>query len=639
MSEKIQQLEARLEAISKEDPDSTSRVDAMLDLAEALVSGDNPQRMVDIVAEAQDLARRLDYRRGEAYSALYTSVSCCFTAKHEEGLEQTSESRAIFEGLEDEFGLAKTEIMEGNLLRSIGSFDQALPHFYKSLEYFRNNGKAFWEAMCHYDLGLLFLDFGDNSKAREHFNAAVSGDIGLHRWVEARALNGLGTADRNMGDLEAAINHYHQSLKIFREIRNAMGEARALDDIGSIHYQMGDPAMALEFHRKSCEIRREIGQRRAQSTSLLNIARAHLVSEDHAQAFPVLEEALAIAEETKSRSQVYEAHRLLSTVYELRGDPAKALAHFKTFETTKDEVFNEQTSERLHRLQIGFTVERAQKEAEIAHLKNVELRKKNDSLESLLKELQATQGQLVQAEKLAAVGKLVAGLLHEMNTPMGASNTAMDVCERCIEKIAVLKDAGDASDGPAGKELNALLSRIQDSHAIARDAHSRISKILGSLKSFIRLDGSERQVADLHEGLEATLALLEHEFKERIQIVRRYGELPGIGCYPGEVNQVFMTLLSNAIESIPDTGTIAIQTSVKNDHACIEISDTGVGIEPDRLPQLFDPGFSTKGRRIKAGMGLLVGLNIVQKHGGRIDVDSSPGVGSTFTIVLPASPH
>lgn len=635
MDGRVKELEERLARISADHPESPDQVDAMIDLAEALVTGDDPQRMMELVGEAEELSRRIGYGRGSAYSLLYNSVSCCFIAQHEEGLKKTSESRELFKGLKDEFGVAKTELMDGNLLRSIGSFDQALPHFHRAVDYFRTHGHELWEGMAHYDLGLLFLEIGDNKKARENFEAAVKLCGETNNWVQGRALNGIGTAYRNTGDKDAAVDYYHKSLSIFREINNQMGEARALDDIGSVHRELGDPTLALEFHGRSAEIRRALGVRRALCTSLLNVARAHLDRKDAGNALPVIEEALALAEEAKSRSQVFAAHSLLSRVYEGDGDYARALKHFQEFERIKDEVFNQQTTDRIQHLQIGFAVERAEKEAEIAHLKNVELRKKNDNLEALLHELQDTQGQLVQAEKLAAVGKLVAGLLHEMNTPMGASNTAMDVCERCIDKISTLQGSLPESDVQNIKELRALLQRIQDSHAIARDAHARISKILNSLKSFIRLDDSERQIVDLHDGIEATLALLEHECKDRIQVVRRYGKLPGVVCYPGEINQVFMTILSNAVESIPGTGTIAIKTTTVNGAARVEISDTGIGIEPARVKHLFDTGFSTKGRRVKAGMGLLSGLNIVQKHGGHIDVDSTPGVGSTFTIVLP----
>jgi signal transduction histidine kinase len=135
--------------------------------------------------------------------------------------------------------------------------------------------------------------------------------------------------------------------------------------------------------------------------------------------------------------------------------------------------------------------------------------------------------------------------------------------------------------------------------------------------------------------LESTLALLEGECRGGITIIREYGELPAVDCYPGEINQVFMSLLTNAVEAIEGEGSITVRTSAENGNVRVAISDTGSGVAPDELPRLFDPGFSTKGARVKAGMGLLVSLNVMQKHGGTIDVQSEIGKGSTFTIMLP----
>jgi two-component system NtrC family sensor kinase len=169
---------------------------------------------------------------------------------------------------------------------------------------------------------------------------------------------------------------------------------------------------------------------------------------------------------------------------------------------------------------------------------------------------------------------------------------------------------------------------------VSRDANERISGILDNLRSFIRLDGGERARMNVHEGLDSTLALLESETRGRIEVVKEYGDVPDITCYPGEVNQVFMSLLSNAVEAIRAEGQIVVRTTADAD-VRIEIQDNGTGIEPDQIDRLFEPGFRRNGSRVKAGMGLMVCFNIVQKHGGRIDVDSTPGTGSTFTVVLP----
>ncbi|MCK4774932.1 MAG: tetratricopeptide repeat protein, partial [Candidatus Krumholzibacteria bacterium] len=384
--------------------------------------------LIELTNEALELAHRLDYSKGQAYGLWYESLSCCFIADHERGLRRVDESQARLEEMGDAFGVAKAIMLKANILRSIGSFDQALPGLYESLDFFQKAGDRYWVANCHYSLGLLYQEINDFKRAFEQHEKCIEQMNGLpQRWLEARALNGVGRALNKMEKRQDALDYHHRSLALFREIDHPMGEARALDDIGSIYLQLGDYELALPFHTKSLAIRKTIGQRRAQCTSMLNIARVHVRQKEQTKALDVLGDALAIAEETNSKPHVYDAHQLYSRAYELQGDHEKALYHYKEFQRAKEEVFNENTSDRIHKLQIGFEVQKSEKEAEIAQLKNVELREKNEQLEALLRKLRATQSQLVQSEKMAAIGKLVAGLVHEMNTPLGASNSAIDV--------------------------------------------------------------------------------------------------------------------------------------------------------------------------------------------------------------------
>ena len=190
-----------------------------------------------------------------------------------------------------------------------------------------------------------------------------------------------------LGRNQEALDSLHGSLALFRKIGHAMGEARVLDDIGSTYMDMGDDELALPFHVKSLNTRRSIGQRRAQCTSLLNIARIQVRQQDHPAAIATLDEAFALAQETGSKPHVYGAHRLYADTFELQGDFAKALHHCREFQRTREEVFNEEATDRINKLQIGFQVQKAEQDAELAHFKNVELREKNERLEALLKEL------------------------------------------------------------------------------------------------------------------------------------------------------------------------------------------------------------------------------------------------------------
>jgi len=236
--------------------------------------------------------------------------------------------------------------------------------------------------------------------------------------------------------------------------------------------------------------------------------------------------------------------------------------------------------------------------------------------------------QLIQSEKMAALGLLVAGVAHEINTPMGAIHSNNDIMTRAVGKVRkLLEPAPD-------KEVRRLLDILGEVCRNNEMATERIMKIVGSLKNFARLDEAERKKVNIHEGIESTLSLLRHQLKNRIRIVKCFGDIPEIECYPNELNQVFMNILVNAAQAIKHRGEITVKTWREGDRVKITISDTGVGIPPENLSKVFDPGFTTKGMGLGTGLGLSICYKIIQDHRGTIEGESSKQ-GTTFTICIP----
>ena len=244
---------------------------------------------------------------------------------------------------------------------------------------------------------------------------------------------------------------------------------------------------------------------------------------------------------------------------------------------------------------------------------------------------QQLTSQLMQAEKMAALGLLVAGVAHEINTPMGAIHSNNDIMSRAVDRIR--KALGEFPE----KEVVRLLSILEQVCKNNEIATERIMHIVRSLKNFARLDEAERKRVNIHEGIESTLTLLQHQLKSRIRIEKDFGELPEIECHPNQLNQVFMNILANAAQAIPQRGRIHIRTWAERDQVKVAISDTGVGIPDEDLSKIFDPGFTTKGVGIGTGLGLSICYKIVADHGGTIEVESAK-TGTTFTIVLPLAP-
>jgi two-component system, NtrC family, sensor kinase len=236
--------------------------------------------------------------------------------------------------------------------------------------------------------------------------------------------------------------------------------------------------------------------------------------------------------------------------------------------------------------------------------------------------------QLIQSERMAALGLLVAGVAHEINTPMGAIHSNNDIMTRAVGKVRKLMES--APDNEVRRLLD-ILGEVCRNNEIATE---RIMKIVRNLKNFARLDEAERKKVDIHEGIESTLSLLRHQLKSRIRIVKCFGDIPEIECYPNELNQVFMNILVNAAQAIKHRGEITVKTWREGDRVKIAISDTGVGIPPENLSKVFDPGFTTKGVGLGTGLGLSICYKIVQEHRGTIEAESSKQ-GTTFTISIP----
>jgi PAS domain S-box-containing protein len=244
-----------------------------------------------------------------------------------------------------------------------------------------------------------------------------------------------------------------------------------------------------------------------------------------------------------------------------------------------------------------------------------------------------SQAQLMQAEKMAALGSLVAGVAHEINTPLGSINSNNDIFALTFKKVQNLLKSQAAPD-PQGEEQE-VVEILADAIRTNRLACERIVKIVRSLRNFARLDEAERKKVDIHEGIESTLTLVAHELKRRIKVIKEFGAVREIECYPNQLNQVFMNMLVNASQAIEGEGEIRIRTWEEDDTVRIAISDNGKGISPELQAKVFDPGFTTKKAGLGTGLGLSICLKIVQDHGGRIELESEAGRGTTFTIVLP----
>jgi len=267
------------------------------------------------------------------------------------------------------------------------------------------------------------------------------------------------------------------------------------------------------------------------------------------------------------------------------------------------------------------------------------VRLRTRELEQANLDLRETQAQLVRSSTMASLGTLAAGIAHELNTPMGAIHSNADVERRAVRVIkSVLNEPSITGKLGPQPRLERTLRILDEVNQMTLEASERVTRIVQSLKSFARLDQPELEWVDLHEGIESVLILMDHLIKDRIHVIKNYGELPRVKCYASQINQVFANLLTNAVEAIHGAGRITIATKQEGSDLVIQVADTGSGIRPEHLERIFDPGFTTKGVGVGTGLGLSITYRIIENHQGSIQVESEPGRGTTFTLRLPITP-
>jgi signal transduction histidine kinase len=316
------------------------------------------------------------------------------------------------------------------------------------------------------------------------------------------------------------------------------------------------------------------------------------------------------------------------------------------------QAFNEQLESRVNER----TAKLLQSEAQ--------LRLKTQELEDSLAHLKQTQSQLVQAEKISSLGQLVAGIAHEVNNPIGfVSGNIEHACQYVNDLLTLIELYQSEYPEPSAEiedEIEAIdlefikedLLNVLNSMNVGMQ---RIQEIMSSLRNFTRVDNTEKQAVNIHEGIESTLMILQHRLKANrdrpeIQVIKSYGDLPLIACYSGQLNQVFMNAIANAIDALDESNQgrsfadieahpniIRIQTEMLGNYAAIRIADNGSGMSEDDRQQIFEAFFTTKPVGKGTGLGLSISYQIVtEKHGGKLTCVSALGKGTEFTIEIPA---
>ncbi|RME51100.1 MAG: FHA domain-containing protein [Deltaproteobacteria bacterium] len=280
-----------------------------------------------------------------------------------------------------------------------------------------------------------------------------------------------------------------------------------------------------------------------------------------------------------------------------------------------------------------------------------ELDRSNKDLEAAYALLKKTEAQLVQTEKMSAMGDLVSGIAHEINNPASFIRGNLGMLSEYIsdfKKLLHLYDEIEPARPEDRRRIEAfkkeidfdfLLTDLDELIDALQEGHRRIDEIITNLRTFSKVDMAEIKPMRVQEGIEATLKLLLPKYRQRIEVIKEYQDVPEIECYAGQLNQVFMNILLNAFQAIEGEGKVWIHVACREGgKIAIRITDNGCGIPKENFHRIFEPFFTTKEVGKGTGLGLAISYGIIERHGGKIEVESEVGKGTTFTIILPPNP-
>lgn len=484
---------------------------------------------------------------------------------------------------------------------------------------------------------------------REAYQLATAASVADMRDSYAGILKHLESFDHTIDRLAATdddidVLDLHQSSQLFRNTVNIVGQLRegALKAAGA-----SSPNNAESEQQFHTELREQAGQM-VETTQ----AQSDRVTQEY-------REAMLTLAETSQKNQRWVTVLLSASLL-------LAWAVAQSFLGKHVLARLELVSESLRKTEIGEggfvvpvrgqdeigamarAVEQFQEDRRQLALANAALLVEKARQEELIRKLAQAHSQLLQSEKLASIGQLAAGVAHEINNPVAFVNSNLGTLQGYVEDLFKTLAAYEQSEkemSPATqKAMRDLKQQIdivylrEDMSSLLAESMSglqRVKRIVQDLRNFSHVDATDKQWANLEAGLDSTLNVVWSALKDKVEVQKEYGAIPEIECIPSQINQVFMNLLINAGQAIEGRGVVTLRTGYDSTHIWVDVQDTGGGIPPENLDRIFDPFFTTKPVGTGTGLGLSIAYGIVSRHGGRIEVNSEPGKGATFRVLLP----
>ena len=659
----------------------------------------------------------------------------------------------------------------GIIHQNQGKYMQAVDYYQKALDIYKEFGKRQEVSMCLNNIGLIYQTQGNLPLALEYIqnSLAIKEEIGEKRGASSCKLN-IGIINMEQGKYDVALDYFQESLQTFEDLGDKRGISNCLLAIGNTHGQRGDYFLSLSNLRNSLEIKEELSDKYGICQLNLDMGEVYFKIKEYNKALSSALISLKIGNEQKFLSLLTNIHLLLSEIYAATKNYENAYQNFVTYKQLNDSIFNEKNIKKITGLEYQYEYEKEKQAMELKQQKkdaiqtekfkrqatirnsfiggfalmlilalvvlrsflqklkanrilaeqkiiieetNNKLNQTNEELESTLEYLKMTQAELIQSEKMASLGQLIAGIAHEINNSIGAIKASAGTIIYCIqqnmvhwpnllktfsvEEISLLLDMVNRSvqnnfqistkeERVHRKRLTAELKdknmenadiyadmlvdmgiydkiepylpvinnqslpvainmsqQMKNSQNI-KIAVDRVAKIVFALKSYARNGNSQKMVkANVADTIETVLSIYHNQLKQGINIIKDFQQVPEIFCYPDELNQVWTNLIHNAVQAMNGKGEIRLaisneQLTIENQthqNIIVSISDNGCGIPPEKTGKIFEAFYTTKPMGEGSGLGLYIVKQIIDKHNGKIWIESEIERGTTFFIRLP----
>ena len=558
-----------------------------------------------------------------------------------------------------------------------GEYDEALEYLFNALEIRRTNEDFVRSAEVNHEISFTYQALGKLKPALDYAKMAVT-------WSEReKAYEVLVKSYKLLSDIYLSDNDDEQALKYYKKYSEIMRQLYTARD--KQKQQLLEKQLEVERKEKDfklLQVEKEIKElelkelqyiseknetdiallKKEKELQRISLKHQQAENEKAQQALLLSQQSYDVEKNTREMSM--QALRLSQKELEEK-ERQKTIALLEERKALQESQLR--ISQAMRTFFIGLSVLFAiilfliyrsyrlkQKANTRLAVQNMEIQQQKDRLEQTLQELKTAHSQIVQSEKMASLGELTAGIAHEINNPINFVYAGVDGLRVSLEGLLeVLNKYARLDEADSVEEIQNVLNDVKKYkqqlyfnetkenvfevvNAIKEGA-TRTAEIVKGLRSFSRLDETELKVANIQDGIDGTLVLLNSKVeRDRIQIIKQYDPtMTPIECFPGQLNQVFMNILSNAIDSIDNKGTVTIKTQNLKEEVKISISDTGRGMSDEVKSKIFQPFFTTKGLGKGTGLGLSITFGIIDKHKGSLTVDSEKGKGTLFTITIP----